>query len=121
MLGGHFSEKVISLLDLMRREDAKVRKALGARGHEPDSHIAYGIERSQKGIHASSGRNLSTLEQFERARFGREWARESEHAHKGYPAWHPEEIETPGVQKPRKGRGIGFFPKVKVKGFNAND
>lgn len=119
MLGGHFSEKVISLLDLMKREDEKFRKALGKRGHEPDSHIAYDVERSQKGIHATMGRDPSTLEQFERARLGREWARESEHAHKGYPAWHPKEIETPGAQKIKKGRGEGFFPEVKVKGFES--
>lgn len=119
MLGGHFSEKVISLLDLMKAEDAKFRKALGERGHEPDSHIAYEVERGERGVHASMGRDKSTLEQFERARLGREWARESEHAHKGYPAWHPKEIETPGVQKPKKGRGVGFFPEVKVEGFES--
>lgn len=116
MLGGQFSEKVISLLDLMKKEDAKVKKALGAKSHEPDSHIAYDIEQTQKGIHASMGRDKSTLEQFERARLGREWAKESEHAHKGYPKWHPEEIETPGVQKLKKGRGIGFFPDIKEPG-----
>lgn len=121
MLGGHFNEKVISLLDLMKAEDAKFRKALGKRGHEPDSHIAYDVERGEKGIHASMGRDKSTLEQFERARLGREWARESEHAHQGYPAWHPKEIETPGVQKLKPGRGIGFFPKIGSKGFRSGD
>lgn len=116
MLGGHFSEKVISLLDLMRAEDKKFRDALGKRGREPDSIIAYDVERGEPGIHASMGRDKSTLEQFERARLGREWSRESEHAHQGYPAWHPKEVETPGIQKLKPGRGIGFFPEVKVKG-----
>ena len=116
MLGGEFNEKVISLLDLMKKEDRIFRRALGKRGHEPDSDIAYDVERTQRGVHASMGRDKSTREQFERARLGREWARESEHAHKGYPKWHPEEIETPGVQKPKKGRGIGFFPEIKESG-----
>lgn len=116
MLGGHFNEKVISLLDLMRAEDKKFRDALSKRGREPDSIIAYQVEKGQPGIHASMGRDKSTREEFERARLGREWSRESEHAHKGYPAWHPKEIETPGMQKLKPGRGIGFFPEVKVKG-----
>ncbi len=116
MLGGHFSEKVISLLDLMKKEDKKVRKALGARGREPDSIIAYDVERGEKGIHASMGRDKSTKEEFERARLGREWSRESEHAHKGYPAWHPKEIESKPFQKLKPGRGIGFFPEINVKG-----
>lgn len=116
---GHFSEKVISLLELMKAEDRKFRKALGERVPEPDSDIAWEIERREPGIHASMGRDLSTREEFDRARLGREWARESEHAHKGYPKWHPEEIETEGVQKPPKGRGIGFFPDIKTRGFKA--
>lgn len=116
MHGGSFNERVISLLDLMKQQDKIFRTALGKRGHEPDSDIAYDIERREPGIHAAVGRDLSTREQFERARLGREWARESEHAHKGYPAWHPKEIETPGVQKPKKGRGIGFFPEIKEPG-----
>lgn len=116
MLGGHFSEKVISLLDLMKKEDEKVRKALGTRGREPDSIIAYDVERGEKGIHASMGRDKSTKEEFERARLGREWSRESEHAHKGYPKWHPEEIESKPFQKLKPGRGIGFFPDIKEKG-----
>jgi len=117
MLGGQFNEKVISLLDLMKAEDEKFRKALTKKEREPDSDIAYDVERTQPGIHASMGRDPSSREEFQKARLGREWARESEHAHKGYPAWHPKEIETPGVQKPKKGRGIGFFPEVKAKGF----
>lgn len=116
MLGGHFSEKVISLLELMKAEDEKFRKALGKRGREPDSIIAYDVERGEPGIHASMGRDKSTLEQFQRARLGREWPRESEHAHEGYQPWHPKEIETPGKQKLKPGRGIGFFPDIKVKG-----
>lgn len=116
MLGGQFNEKVISLLDLMKKEDAKVRKALGTRGREPDSDIAYDVEQTQKGIHASMGRDKSTREEFNRARLGREWSRESEHAHKGYPAWHPKEIESKPFQKLKPGRGIGFFPEINVKG-----
>jgi hypothetical protein len=119
MLGGHFNEKVISLLDMMRAEDEKFRKALTKKEREPDSDIAYDVEQTQKGIHASMGRDKSTRDQFQKARFGREWARESDHAHKGYPDWHPKEIETPGVQRPKEGRGIGFFPEVKAKGFKS--
>jgi hypothetical protein len=116
---GHFSERVISLLDLMRAEDEKFRKALTKKTREPDSDIAYDVERREKGIHASMGRDLSTRDEFQKARLGREWARESEHAHKGYPTWHPREIETPGVQRPKAGRGIGFFPDIKGKGFES--
>ena len=117
MLGGHFNEKATSLLDLMRAEDEKFRKALTKKEREPDSDIAYEVEQTQSGVHASMGRDKSSREDFQKARLGREWARESEHAHKGYPDWHPKEIETPGVQKPKAGRGIGFFPEVKAKGF----
>ena len=116
MLGGHFNEKVISLLDLMKAEDEKFRKALGKRGREPDSNIAYDVEQTQPGIHASMGRDTSTKEEFNRARLGREWSRESEHAHKGYPTWHPKEVESPPFQKLKPGRGIGFFPSIKEKG-----
>ncbi len=119
MLGGHFNEKVISLLDMMRAEDKKFRMALTKKEREPDSDIAYDVEQTQSGIHASMGRDKSSREDFQKARLGREWARESEHAHKGFPKWHPEEIETPGVQRPESGRGIGFFPGIKGKGFKS--
>ena len=119
MLGGQFNEGVISLLDLMKKEDEKFRNALTKKEREPDSDIAYDVETREKGIHASMGRDISTRGEFQKARLGREWARESEHAHKGYPAWHPEEVETPGIQKPKAGRGIGFFPDIKSKGFKS--
>ena len=117
MLGGYFNERAKSLLEMMRIEDEKFRKALTKKEREPDSDIAYDVERTQKGVHASMGRDISTREEFQKARLGREWARESEHAHKGYPAWHPKEIETPGMQKLKPGRGIGFFPNIKEGGF----
>lgn len=121
MLGGDFSEKAKSLLEMMRAEDEKFRRALTKKEREPDSDIAYDVERTQEGIHASMGRDKSSREDFQKARLGREWARESEHAHKGYPAWHPKEIETPGVQRPKAGRGIGFFPEIKGRGFRSGD
>ena len=118
---GHFNEKVISLLDLMRAEDKKFRDSLTKKVREPDSDIAYDVERKEKGIHASMGRDKSSREDFQKARLGREWARESEHAHKGYPDWHHKEIETPGMQKLKPGRGKGFFPDIKGKGFRSGD
>jgi hypothetical protein len=120
VLGGDFSEKAKSLLEMMRAEDEKFRRALTKKEREPDSDIAYDVERTQEGVHASMGRDKSSREDFQKARLGREWARESEHAHKGYPAWHPKEIETPGVQRPKAGRGIGFFPEIKGRGFKGD-
>ena len=119
MLGGYFNERAKSLLEMMRIEDEKFRKALTKKEREPDSDIAYDVERTQKGVHASMGRDISTREEFQKARLGREWARESEHAHKGYPKWHPKEIETPGLQRLKAGRGIGFFPSIKSKSFES--
>ena len=71
--------------------------------------------------HRACFRNRQFLYPFQKARLGREWARESEHAHKGYPDWHPKEIETPGMQKLKPGRGIGFFPDIKGEGFRSGD
>jgi hypothetical protein len=111
---GHFSENVESLLDLLRREDKKYLKALTKKDYEPDSDIAYQIERLG-GTHASMGRNPSTKSQFQKVRYGREWPREEWFHHKGFPKWHPEEKMTLGVQKPPISRSQQFYPEAKAK------
>lgn len=111
-MGGDFNEKARSLLDLLKKANEDYLRALNAKAHEPDSEIAYKIETG-KGTHASMGRNPSTKEQFEKVRFGREWPREEWFHHKGFPKWHPAELETKGIQKPPITRKYMFYPEIK--------
>lgn len=113
---GDFNEKAKSLLELLKKADKDFLNALNKKAKEPDSEIAYKIEEgigTPKGTHASMGRNLSTKDQFQAVRFGREWPREEWFQHKGVPKWHPTEMETMGVQKPPVSRKKSFFPGVK--------
>lgn len=110
---GDFDEKTKSLLELVREADSKFLKALTKKEKEPDSEIAYEVERglgAPKGTHASMGRNLSSPGDFQKVRFGREWPREESYHHKGLPSWHPGETRTEGVQKPPVTRKYGFYP-----------
>jgi hypothetical protein len=116
MVLGDFSEKAKSLLELVKKADKDFLKSLNKKAFEPDSEIAYDIESGKgtpKGTHAGMGRDLSTKEQFQKVRFGREWPREEWFQHKGIPNWHPEEIETMGVQKPPISRKKAFYPGIK--------
>lgn len=113
---GDFDEQTKSLLELVRKADKDFLRSLNKKDHEPDSDIAYDIERgigTAKGTHASMGRDPSTRAEFEKVRFGREWPREEWNHHKGFPKWHPAELETMGVQKPPITREKMFFPGVK--------
>lgn len=115
MVGGDFSEKTKSLLELVKKADEEFLRSLSKKEREPDSDIAYEIEKgvgTPKGIHASMGRDPSTREQFQKVRFGREWPQEKWFHHKGFPKWHPLEKETMGVQKPPITRKMEFFPGV---------
>lgn len=116
MLKGTYNEKAQSLIELLKKADAQYLKALNARGHEPDSDIAYEIEQgigTAKGTHASMGRDPSTRAEFEKVRFGREWPSEKWYQHKGFPKWHPAELETLGIQKPAVTRKYMFYPGAK--------
>lgn len=113
---GNYNEKAQSLIELLKKANDQYLRALNARGHEPDSDIAYDIEHgvgTAKGTHASMGRDPSTRAEFEKVRFGREWPREEWFHHKGFPKWHPYELETMGIQKPPITREKMFFPGVK--------
>lgn len=116
MINGDFNEDAKSLLELLKKADADFLRSLNKKSHEPDSDIAYEIEAGKgtpKGTHASMGRDPSTREQFNKVRFGREWPREEWFHHKGFPKWHPEELETMGIQKPPTTRKYGFYPEAK--------
>jgi hypothetical protein len=113
---GDYDERAKSLIELLKQANDRYLKALNERAHEPDSDIAYDIEHgvgTAKGTHASMGRDPSTRAEFEKVRFGREWPREEWFHHKGFPKWHPAEIETMGVQKPPITRKYEFYPGVK--------
>lgn len=113
---GEYDEKAQSLIELLKKANDQYLRALNERGHEPDSDIAYDIERgigTAKGTHASMGRDPSTRAEFEKVRFGREWPSEKWYQHKGFPKWHPAELETMGIQKPPITRKNMFFPGVK--------
>ncbi len=107
---GSFNERSQTLLDLLKKADKSYLKALNDRPFEPDSEIAHRIE-DESGAHAAMGRDLSSKEDFQKVRFGREWPQERWYQHKGVPKWHPEEINTPGVQKPRLRDVKKFFPE----------
>lgn len=108
---GSFNENAESLLAMLRKENDKFEKALTKKEREPDSDIAYEIE-AENGTHASMGRDKSSREDFQKVRFGREWPQESWFQHKGLFKWHPDDITTPGIQNPEKGRTKEFYPEV---------
>jgi len=117
MVTGDFSEKAKTLLELVKKADKDFLRSLTQKSFEPDSEIAYEIEAGKgtpKGTHASMGRDLTPKEQFQKVRFGREWPREEWYQHKGIPNWHPEELETLGIQKPPVSRSKGFYPGAKA-------
>jgi hypothetical protein len=114
LITGDFNEGTKSLLELVKEADYRFLKSLNKKAIEPDSKIAYDIER-EKGTHASLGRDLSSPGDFQKVRFGREWPREESYYHKGIPDWHPDEIRTEGVQKPPVSRENDFYPEIKVK------
>lgn len=116
MKNGSYNEKAQSLVKLLKKANEDYLKMLSAPTHEPDSDIAYDIEKgigTPKGTHASMGRDPSTRAEFEKVRFGREWPREEWFHHKGFPKWHPAELETMGIQKPPISREGMFYPGVK--------
>jgi len=108
---GSFNENAESLLAMLKKENEKFQSALTKKEREPDSDIAYEIE-AKGGTHASMGRDKSSREDFQKVRFGREWPQESWFQHKGLFKWHPDDITTPGLQKPEKGRGKEFYPEI---------
>jgi hypothetical protein len=108
---GSFNEEARSLIEQLKKADKNFQKSLRKEEREPDSDIAYEIEQ-EKGTHATMGRDKSSREDFQKVRFGREWPQESWFQHKGLAKWHPEDITTPGVQKPAKGRGKEFYPEI---------
>lgn len=110
---GDFDERTKSLLDLIREADSKFLKALVKGGKEPDSEIAYRIEK-EGGTHAGMGRDLSSPGDFQKVRFGREWPREPSYYHKGIPKWHPQEVRTEGIQNPPVSRKFDFYPEIQV-------
>lgn len=115
-MNGEYNEKAQSLIELLKKANEDYLRALNARAREPDSDIAYEIEAglgTPKGTHASMGRDPSTKAEFEKVRFGREWPREEWYHHKGFPKWHPAELETPGIQKPPITRKYMFYPGAK--------
>jgi hypothetical protein len=108
---GSFNEDAQSMIDMLKKYDREFRKSLSKEEPEPDSDIAYQIEQ-EKGTHAAMGRDKSSREDFQKVRFGREWPQESWFQHKGLAKWHPDDITTPGVQKPAKGRSKEFYPEI---------
>lgn len=108
---GSFSEKAQSLLTMLKKEDKNFLKSLSKKEREPDSDIAYEIE-AKGGTHASMGRDKSSREDFQKVRFGREWPQETWFQHKGLFKWHPDDVTTPGIQKPEKGRKKEFYPEI---------